>query len=63
MCISTVNIWQMESDRANITIISSIMLHVGFQLAYLELTLTYSKGQLVTENVSPNILEQVDMIK
>ena len=55
--VKIVNIWQMVTDRANITLASDIMSHVGFRLAYLELTLTYSKGQHGRGNgVSHNIL-------
>ena len=57
MRISTVNILKIITDRADITIDPNIMLHVGFRLVYLELTLTYSKGQLGRRNdVSLNIL-------
>ena len=48
-----VNISQTITDKANITIDSNIMAHVGFRLAYLE---TYSNDQLCHENsVSSNI--------
>ena len=57
MHISTVNILKMVTDKANITIASNIISDVNFRLAHLELTLTYSKGQLGFSNgVSPNIL-------
>ena len=58
MNISTVNMSQETTDAlSNITIIPNIMSHVGFRLAYLELTLTYFKGQHGNRNgVSPNIL-------
>ena len=35
------NISQMMADRADITIAPNITSHVGFRLAYLDLTLTY----------------------
>ena len=43
--------------KANSTTAPNIMSHVGFRLAYLELNLTYSKGQLGrTNGISPDIL-------
>ena len=57
MHISTVNS-QMMPDRADITIAPNIMSHIGFRLAYLELTLTCSKGQLGHRyRLSPYILD------
>ena len=52
------------SDRANITIASTVISHVGFRLAQLELILTYSKGQLhrgngVMRNILPFMLQYI----
>ena len=46
MHISTANISQTMTVRANFTVAPSTTSHVAFRLAYLELILTYSKGQL-----------------
>ena len=60
MHISTVNLSQTMTDRANITTEPNIMFYVGFRLPYLEETLTYSKGQLGDgTDVSPNILSYI----
>ena len=57
MHISTVNVSHMGTDRANIAIALNIMLYVGFLLGCLELTVTYSNGQLIHRNgVWPYIL-------
>ena len=57
MQISTVNISQRMTDKANMTIAPNIMPHVGFRLSYLELTLTYSKAHLGCRNgINSNIL-------
>ena len=55
MYISTVNILEIVTDMADIA--SNSISHVGFRLAQLELTLTYSKCQLGRWNgVSQTIL-------
>ena len=47
----------MATSRASITIETNIMSHVGLQLTYLQMILTYSKDQLGHKNdVSPNIV-------
>ena len=47
------NIFKMEM----LLLTSNVMLHVGFRLVYLVLTVAYSKGQFRNWNgVSPNIL-------
>ena len=57
MHISTVNISQTMTNGANIHIAQNIKSHVSFGLVYLELILTYCKGQFgCMSGVSPNIL-------
>ena len=52
MQVSTVNISQMVTERANIfTIASNIISHVSFQLAHLEFNLTYSEIRLGHRNI------------
>ena len=52
---STVNISQKMTDMANVTIAPNIMLHVGFRLAYLELTSTCLTVNLALETASNKI--------
>ena len=59
MHISFVNISETVIDSAKITIALNIMSHIDFRLAYLVLTLTYSKSQLGRRNGPREILRRM----
>ena len=60
MHISAINILEMMTDIEKIVLTSNLKLSTGFRLAYLRLTLEYSKGQVEgREDLTVYIMEMV----
>ena len=59
MHISTENISKVLTNRANIILQSNTNSHMGFQLAYLDLTSAHSKGLVKVKYISSVNIENI----